>query len=473
MDAMTESSATIYDLAVIGSGPGGTEAAMLGARAGLRVCIIEKSAPGGVCVNWGCIPTKALLRSAEIFDSLQKGAAFGVSVSDATFDLATAVKRSRSVAGKMSKGVAFMLRKAGVEFFQGEGRFRSSTEVDIVREGSAGETLKAKHIIVATGGRTRSIPGLEPDGHRVITSREALALTTLPASMLVLGGGAIGVEMAWFYATAGTNVTIVEMADRLLPLEDSEISQALRRSLEKSGIRVATGAKLENVAIEGEGVSATLSVEGKEPERLAAEHLLVAVGVGGNTEGLSLEAAGVSVERGFVVTDASCRTAVPTIYAIGDVQGGMLLAHKASAEAEIAVKGILGEESVPLCDSLIPRCVYAEPTIASIGLSEEQALRQGIAVHIGRAAFAASGKANAYGNLEGMVKLIFSAEDGCMLGGHIIGHGAVELIGELSLACSLSVTAGQLASVVHAHPTLSESIREAAMHVSLMQAPGS
>ncbi|NQU46295.1 MAG: dihydrolipoyl dehydrogenase [Chlorobium sp.] len=466
MDAMSESSAIQYDLAVIGSGPGGSEAAMLGARAGLKVCIIEKSAPGGVCVNWGCIPTKALLRSAEIFDSQRKGASFGVVAPDLSFDLAAAVKRSRTVAGKMSKGVAFMLRKAGVDFLQGEAVFLSSTEVDIVREGGRRERIKAKQSIIATGGRSRSIPGLEPDGRRVITSREALALTTLPASMLVLGGGAIGVELAWFYATAGVKVTIVEMADRLLPQEDGEISEALRRSLEKGGIRVVTGAKLENVAVKADGVSASLSVEGKEGERVAAEYLLVAVGVGGNTEGLGLEASGVVVERGFVVTDASCRTAVPNIYAIGDVRGGMLLAHKAALEAEIALRAILGEESVPLHDSLIPRCVYAEPSIASIGLSEEQALLQGLAVSIGRASFAASGKANAYGNLEGMVKLIFSAEDGRMLGGHCLGHGAVELIGELALACSLPVTAGQLTSVVHAHPTLSESIREAAMQVS-------
>jgi len=307
---------------------------------------------------------------------------------------------------------------------------------------------------------------MEPDRRRVITSRDALAMTALPASMLVLGGGAIGVELAWFYATAGTKVTIVEMADRLLPQEDGEISEALRRSLEKTGIRVATGAKLENVAVQDDGVSAALLIEGKEDERVTAEQLLVAVGVGGNTEGIGLEAAGVCVERGFVVTDSSCRTSAPGIYAIGDVRGGMLLAHKASAEAEIAVKTILGEQSAPLHDSHIPRCVYAEPSIASIGLSEEQALQEGVAVHIGRSAFAASGKANAYGSLEGMVKLLFSAEDGRMLGGHCIGHGAVELIGELALALSFSATAGQLTSVVHAHPTLSESIREAAMQVS-------
>jgi len=466
MDAMSESSVTQYDLALIGSGPGGSEAAMLGARAGLRVCIIEKGAPGGVCVNWGCIPTKALLRSAEMFDSLKKGPSFGVSASDGAFDLAAAVKRSRTVAGKMSKGVAFMLRKAGVEFLQGEAVFRSPTEVDIVREGSRIGSVHAKHFIIATGGRPRSIPGMEPDRRRVITSRDALAMTALPASMLVLGGGAIGVELAWFYATAGTKVTIVEMADRLLPQEDGEISEALRRSLEKTGIRVATGAKLENVAVQDDGVSAALLIEGKEDERVTAEQLLVAVGVGGNTEGIGLEAAGVCVERGFVVTDSSCRTSAPGIYAIGDVRGGMLLAHKASAEAEIAVKTILGEQSAPLHDSHIPRCVYAEPSIASIGLSEEQALQEGVAVHIGRSAFAASGKANAYGSLEGMVKLLFSAEDGRMLGGHCIGHGAVELIGELALALSFSATAGQLTSVVHAHPTLSESIREAAMQVS-------
>nr|WP_041464050.1 dihydrolipoyl dehydrogenase [Pelodictyon luteolum] len=451
------------DVAVIGSGPGGYEAALLAARMGMQVALIEKSALGGVCVNWGCIPTKALLRSAEAFDLVRKGAALGLHAPGASFELAAAVKRSRTVVLKISKGIEYQLRKAGVEVVPGEARFAGPHELDIIREGAVADTITARSIIIATGGRMRTIPGLEPDLRLLITSREALAMKELPASMIVLGGGAIGVELAWFYATIGTRVTIVEMMDRLMPLEDAEISEALKRSFQKAGITVATGSKLEDVKREGERVTARLMVPGEEPQEIEAERLLLAVGVGGSTEGLGLEAAGVGVSRGFIETDALCRTAVAHIYAIGDVRGGMLLAHKASAEAAIAVASIAGTSAEPLEDTMIPRCVYAEPSIASIGMSEEQAVAAGKNVSVGRSNFAASGKANAYGSLEGLVKLVFEAGGGPLLGAHLIGHGAVELIGELALARSLGITASRLSSVVHAHPTLSESIREAAL----------
>ncbi|KZK74418.1 MAG: dihydrolipoyl dehydrogenase [Pelodictyon luteolum] len=456
------------DVAVIGSGPGGYEAALLAARMGMQVTLIEKSALGGVCVNWGCIPTKALLRSAEAFDLLRKGEALGLSAREATFELAAAVKRSRTVVLKISKGIEYRLRKAGVEVVQGEARFAGPNELEVIRDGAVAASISASSIIVATGGRMRTILGLEPDQRLLITSREALAMKELPASMIVLGGGAIGVELAWFYATLGTRVTIVEMMERLMPLEDSEISEALKRSFQKAGITVATGSKLEDVKKDGGRVTARLMVPGEEPQEIEAELMLLAVGVGGSTEGLRLERAGVGVSRGFIETDARCRTAVAHIYAIGDVRGGMLLAHKASAEAAIAVASIAGTSPEPLDDTMIPRCVYAEPSIASIGMSEEQALQAGRAVSVGRSNFAASGKANAYGNLEGLVKLVFEAGGGPLLGAHLIGHGAVELIGELALARSLGVTASRLASVVHAHPTLSESIREAAL---VAQAP--
>jgi dihydrolipoamide dehydrogenase len=279
--------------------------------------------------------------------------------------------------------------------------------------------------------------------------------------MIVVGGGAIGVEMAWFYAMAGTAVTLVELMPRLLPLEDAEISDGLKRSFQKAGITVVTGAKLEGVVV-GEKVSATLVVEGEEPQPVSGDYLLVAVGVTGNSDGFGLERTGVEVERGFIVTDPFCRTAVNHIFAIGDVRGGMLLAHKASAEASIAVESIAGKTPALLDESMIPRCVYSEPSVASIGLSEEQAIERGYKVTVGRSMFAASGKANAYGNLDGFVKLVFNAADGRLLGGHILGHGAVELIGELTLARRFEVTAELLAGTIHAHPTLSESIKEAA-----------
>ena len=450
-----------FDLAVIGSGPGGYEAALRAAKAGMKVCLIEKGALGGVCVNWGCIPTKALLRSAELFDLVNKAGSFGLKVESSGIDLAEAVKRSRNVALKLSKGIGFMLRRAGVEVIQGEALFTSAHDLDVVRDGARMETVAANSIIIASGARSRQLPGMEPDGKRIITSREALALKSLPQSMIVVGGGAIGVEMAWFYAMAGTAVTLVELMPRLLPLEDAEISDGLKRSFQKAGITVVTGAKLEGVVV-GEKVSATLVVEGEEPQPVSGDYLLVAVGVTGNSDGLGLERTGVEVERGFIVTDPFCRTAVNHIFAIGDVRGGMLLAHKASAEATIAVESIAGNTPALLDESMIPRCVYSEPSVASVGLSEEQAIAQGYKVTVGRSMFAASGKANAYGSLEGLVKLVFNAVDGRLLGAHILGHGAVELIGELTLARRLEVTAELLAGTVHAHPTLSESIKEAA-----------
>ncbi len=449
------------DLAIIGSGPGGYEAALRAAKAGMKVCLIEKGALGGVCVNWGCIPTKALLKSAELFDLVKKAGSFGLKVESSGIDLAEAVKRSRNVALKLSKGIGFMLRRAGVDVIQGEALFTSAHDLDVVRDGVRVETVAANSIIIASGARSRQLPGMEPDGKRIITSREALALKSLPQSMIVVGGGAIGVEMAWFYAMAGTSVTLVELMPRLLPLEDAEISDGLKRSFQKAGITVVTGAKLESVVVGGK-VSATLVVEGEESQPVSGDYLLVAVGVTGNSDGLGLERAGVEVERGFIVTDPFCRTSVNHIFAIGDVRGGMLLAHKASAEATIAVESIAGNTPALLDESMIPRCVYSEPSVASVGLSEEQAIAQGYKVTVGRSMFAASGKANAYGSLEGLVKLVFNAVDGRLLGAHILGHGAVELIGELTLARRLEVTAELLAGTVHAHPTLSESIKEAA-----------
>ncbi len=463
LQELSEAPDLAFDLIVIGSGPGGYEAALRAAKAGMKVCLIEQGALGGICVNWGCIPTKALLRSAEVFELCNKAASLGINnVQLGTFDLAAVVKRSRNVAMKMSKGVAFMLRRAGVAVRQGEALFTTPHHLDIVRDGVRLESVRARHIIIASGAHARTLPGLEPDGNRIITSKEALALKSVPTSMIVVGGGAIGVEMAWFYAMAGTSVTLVEMMPRLLPLEDDEIAEVFKRSLQKAGITVATGAKLESVAADGDKVKALLVAEGTDPQPLRADYLLVAVGVRGNCSGLGLEHAGVASARGFIVTDSLCRTSAGHIFAIGDVRGGMLLAHKASAEAFIAVQTIAGIPSHPLDDSMIPRCVYAEPSVASIGLSEKQAEELGFTVHVGRSMFASSGKANSYGNLEGLVKLVFNAADGRLLGAHVVGYGAVELIGELTLARRLAVTADILADTVHAHPTLSETIKEAA-----------
>jgi len=454
--------ASQFDVAVIGSGPGGYEAAIHAARHGMKTCLVEKANLGGVCVNWCCIPTKALLRSAEVFDLAQNPATFGVTVGEVSFDLAQAVKRSRNVALKSSKGVEFMLKRAKVEVWQGEAVLTGGADVTVTAQDGSVRMLEARNIIVATGSKQRVIPGLEPDGKKIITSREALILKEVPTSMIVVGGGAIGVEMAWFYAKAGSKVTIVELMPRILPAEEAEVSDALKRSFEKAGIAVYCGARLDKVKTGDTGVSADLLAEGKEPEMIEASCMLVAVGVTGGIDGLGLEAAGVETDRGFIRTDAQCRTSAPGIWAIGDVRGGMLLAHKASAEASIAVEAIAGKSPEPLVEALIPRCVYAQPSVASVGLTEEAAIKAGHQVLVGRSQFAASGKANAFGQLEGFVKLVFDAENGRMLGGHLIGHDAVELIGELGLACRYGVTAEGIVSTVHAHPTLSETIREAA-----------
>jgi dihydrolipoamide dehydrogenase len=453
----------VFDLAVIGSGPGGYEAALHGALAGMRVCLVEKAALGGVCVNWGCIPTKALLRSAEVFDLMKHAASFGVTVSGTGFDLVRAVKRSRNVAMKSSRGVEYMLRKAGVEVMQGEAVLSGSHSITVSVAGTESQTFQASSIIIASGARPKVLPGLEPDGQRIITSREALVMKTLPGSMIVVGGGAIGVELAWFFAMAGTKVILLELMDRLLPLEDRELSEGLKRSFEKAGITVLCGARAGNVISDTTGVSADIIIGGEEPRREQADYLLVAVGVTGCTEGLGLEAAGVEVSRGFIVTDGICRTSAPDIYAIGDVRGGMLLAHKASSDAVIAVDAIMGREPLPLDERSIPRCVYSQPSVASVGLSEEEAEARGMPVKVGRSLFAASGKANASGHLEGMVKLLFDGADDRLVGAHVLGYDAVELIGEIGLACRLGVTIGELVRTVHAHPTLSETVREAAI----------
>lgn len=453
-----------FDLAVIGSGPGGYEAALHAARHGMKVCLVEKGPLGGVCVNWGCIPTKALLRSAEVYDLIATPSQYGVQATGVAFDLAQAVKRSRNVALKSSKAVEFMLRKAGVEVRQGTAVLTGGTGVRITKHDGTVEAIEPKQIILATGARPRVIPGLEPDGRQVITSKEALILKAMPASLVVAGGGAIGVELAWFYAKAGAKVTIVEMLPRLLPLEEEEVSDGLRRSFEKAGISVLCNARIGGVERGESGVSVSVAPEGADPRTIEADHLLVAVGVTGAVEELGLESAGVETERGFIRTDAECRTSAPGIWAIGDARGGMLLAHKASAEAEIAVRSIAGGSPEPLDNAFIPRCVYVQPSVASIGLTEREARERGIDVRTGKSMFAASGKANAFGHLDGFVKLVFDAATGAMVGGHLLGHDAVELIGELGLACRKGFTAADIAGVVHAHPTLSETVREAALN---------
>ena len=451
-----------FDVAVIGSGPGGFEAAVKAARSGLRVCVIEKGPVGGVCVNWGCIPTKALLRSAEIFRLADGAASFGLRIDDSSIDIAQAVKRSRKVVLTASKGVEYSLKQNNVTVKRGEASFADAHTLEISRDGKVEETVTAEYIIIATGARARELPGLEFDGKAIISSKEALAMQAVPGKILVIGGGAIGVEMAWYYNAAGSDVTLIELMPRILPLEDAEVGDGLKRSLVKAGIAIINEAVVKKAETMDGGVRAVVGMPDGSERVMGGDCMLVAVGVVPNTEGLALEKAGAATEKGFVATDGLCRTNVGNIFAIGDVRGGMQLAHKASAEAGVAVKAILGQDPEQVDETRIPRCVYVEPSVACVGYTEKQAEESGFEVRAGRASFAASGKANAYGHRDGFVKLVFDAGTGVLLGGHVLGHGAVELIGELSLARSLGVTVGQLVQTVHAHPTLSESIKEAA-----------
>ncbi|MCG8376051.1 MAG: dihydrolipoyl dehydrogenase [Chlorobiales bacterium] len=451
-----------FDVAVIGSGPGGFEAAVKAARSGLRVCVIEKGPVGGVCVNWGCIPTKALLRSAEIFRLADGAASFGLRIDDSSIDIAQAVKRSRKVVLTASKGVEYSLKQNNVTIKRGEASFADAHTLEISRDGKVEETVTAEYIIIATGARARELPGLEFDGKAIISSKEALAMQTVPGKILVIGGGAIGVEMAWYYNAAGSDVTLIELMPRILPLEDAEVGDGLKRSLVKAGIAIINEAVVKKAETMDGGVRAVVGMPDGSERVMGGDCMLVAVGVVPNTEGLALEKAGAATEKGFVATDELCCTNVGNIFAIGDVRGGMQLAHKASAEAGVAVKAILGQDPEQVDETRIPRCVYVEPSVACVGYTEKQAEESGFEVRAGRASFAASGKANAYGHRDGFVKLVFDAGTGVLLGGHVLGHGAVELIGELSLARGLGVTVEQLAQTVHAHPTLSESIKEAA-----------
>ena len=451
-----------FDVAVIGSGPGGFDAAVQAARSGFRVCVVEKGAIGGVCVNWGCIPTKALLRSAEIFRMAGESEPFGLGIGDSTVNPAQAVKRSRRVVLTVSKGVEYSLKQNNVTVKRGEASFADAHTLEINRNGRIEETVTAANIIIAAGGHARELPGLEFDGKIIVSSREALAMQSAPEKMLVVGGGAIGVEMAWYYNAAGSDVILVELMPQILPLEDPEVGDGLKRSLMKAGIEIINEAVVKKADKSDGGVRAVIGMPDGTERVMDAESMLVAVGVLPCTEGLLLENAGVATEKGFVATDGFCRTNVENIFAIGDVRGGMLLAHKASAEARTAVKTISGKESKPVDETRVPRCVYVEPSVACVGYTEKQAIEKGYTVKVGRSSFAASGKANAYGVREGFVKLVFDAETGELLGGHVLGHGAVELIGELSLARSLGTTAEQIAETIHAHPTLSESVKEAA-----------
>ncbi len=445
-----------YDIIVIGSGPGGYVAAIRAAQLGRRVALVERADVGGVCLNWGCIPTKALLKSAQVYAACKTAGQYGVILEgEVRPDLEAIVARSRTVAETMSKGVQFLLKKNNIEVIAGFGRIAALGCVDV-----DGTTYEADHVILATGARPREMAFMPVDGERVLSSKQALMLKKLPETMIVVGSGAIGSELAWFYAALGTKVTVVEYMPRLMPLEDEEVSKAMERSFRKLRATVLVGTTVKEVRTTGTGCE--VDIEGKKgAETLTAEVVLSAVGIKSNIEGIGLEELGVAVERDKIQVDAFYRTNVPGIYAIGDIVPGPALAHVASAEAICCVEAICGENPAPVDYTTIPSCVFTHPEVASVGMTEQQAAERGIAYKVGRFPFTASGKATAAGERDGFVKLIFDEEEH-LLGAHLVGGSVVEMLGEVTLARALGATAHRIARTIHAHPSMHEGIMEAA-----------
>ena len=451
-----------YDLVVIGSGPGGYVGAIRAAQLGMKVAIVERDRLGGVCLNWGCIPTKALLRNAEIIALLRRGEEFGFSFENLRVDFSVAVKRSEQAARKLSKGVEYLMKKNKVTVVAGEGKLAGNGQVRVAKDGKVTE-LHAARILLATGSRPREIPGVPIDGKRIITSTEALSLAQVPRSLLIIGAGAVGVEFADVYHAYGAEVILIEMLPRLLPVEDAEISNFLEKVFAKRGITIRTGTKVEAVTVKGEQVLLRLSKEGRT-EEITGDVGLVAIGRIPNIEALGIEGLGVRVGRGsFIEVGDRFETSVPGIYAIGDVIGGPLLAHKAMAEAIVAVEAMAGQNGRRIDPSKIPNCTYCSPQVASVGLTEEQAKEQGRQVKVGRFSFQASGKAVALGDTEGFVKVVADAEYGEILGLHIIGPEATEMIAEATMARTLEASLDEVHHSIHAHPTLSETVAEACL----------
>ncbi len=450
-----------YDVTIIGAGPGGYVAAVRAAQLGLKVALVEKEHLGGVCLNWGCIPTKTLLRNAEVVSLLRRGKEFGFTVTGFEADYSAAVDRSRKVSGRLVKGIGVLMRKNGVEVIEGCGVLKSPDAVEVTLNAGGTRTLQTRNIIVATGGRARTIPGITPDGERVLTYREAIVLREVPQSVVIVGAGPIGMEFAHVWRTYGAEVTIVEMLPHALPLEDEEVSAEVERALRRRRVRLLTSTRVQGVETTACGVR--VSVAGDRGEQvLEADRVLVAIGARPNSENLGLTEIGVRVERGWVVVDDHLRTDVPGVYGIGDVTGKLPLAHVASAQGIVAAETIAGVETVTLDYEAMPRCTYCQPQVASFGLTEAQAIERGYEVKVGKFAFRANGKALALGDRDGFVKIVADATSGEILGAHLVGPEVTELLPELVLARNWELTPDEIARSVHAHPTLSEALMEAA-----------
>ncbi|MCC0806993.1 dihydrolipoyl dehydrogenase [Methylobacterium sp. W2] len=470
-----------YDILVIGAGPGGYVAAIRAAQLGFKTAVVDREHLGGICLNWGCIPTKALLRSAEIYHYMQHASDYGLSAEKVGFDTAAIVKRSRGVSTRLNGGVGMLLKKNKVDVIWGEATIEAAAKGNepgtvTVKETSrapapkgalAAGSYSAKHIIVATGARPRAIPGIEPDKKQIWTYYEAMVPETMPKSLLVMGSGAIGIEFASFYRTMGAEVTVIELLPQILPVEDAEIAGLARKRFEKQGIKILTGAKVTKVEKAADSVTATIETTDGKSQQLTAEKLISAVGVVGNIENLGLEKLGIGIERGIVVTDGLGRTNVPGVYAIGDVAGPPMLAHKAEHEGVLCVETIKGLHTHAMDKAKIPGCTYCQPQIASVGLTEAKAKEQGFSVKVGRFPFAGNGKAIALGEPDGLVKTVFDAKTGQLLGAHMVGAEVTELIQGYVVAMNLETTEEDLMHTVFPHPTLSEM-----MHESVLDAYG-
>ncbi len=449
-----------YDVIVLGSGPGGYVTAIRASQLGFKTAVIEKESLGGVCLNWGCIPTKALLKSAQVFEYLKHAEDYGLTVKDFDKDFDAVVKRSRGVADGMSKGVQFLMKKNKIDVLEGFGKLKTGKKVDVTNKDGNTTEYSADHIIIATGARSRELPSLPQDGKKVIGYREAMTLPKQPKKLIVVGSGAIGVEFAYFYNSMGTEVTVVEYLPNIVPVEDNDVSKQLERSFKKSGIKIMTSAEVTSVDTSGEGVKATVKTK-KGEEVLEADILLSAVGIKTNIENIGLEDVGIAVDRDKILVNDYYQTNIPGYYAIGDVTPGQALAHVASAEGILCVEKIAGMHVEPLDYGNIPGCTYCYPEVASVGLTEAQAKEEGYDIKVGKFPFSASGKAKAGGNADGFVKVIFDAKYGEWLGCHMIGAGVTDMIAEAVVARKLETTGHEVLKAVHPHPTMSEAVMEA------------
>ena len=450
-----------YDLIVIGSGPGGYVAAIRASQLGLKTAIVERAELGGICLNWGCIPTKALLKSAQVFEYLNHAADYGIKTSKVEADIGAMVKRSRDTAEGMSKGVQFLMKKNKIDVITGFGKIIAANKVEVKDNKGNPTGFDTKNILVAVGAHATQLPNLKIDGKKIIGYREAMVLPKQPKSMIVVGSGAIGSEFAYFYQAIGTQVTLIELLPNILPVEDEEVSKQLERSFKKTGMKIMTEATVESVDTKGAQCKVKIKTK-KGVETLEADIVLSAVGITANIKGIGLEEVGIATDKGKILTNEYYRTNIPGIYAIGDCVGGQALAHVASAEAIICVEKIAGRDPEPLNYNNIPGCTYCQPEVASVGYTEKAAKEAGYDIKVGKFPFSASGKASAAGHKDGFVKLIFDKKYGELLGAHLIGYNVTELIAEIVAARKLETTEHEIIKAVHPHPTMSEAIMEAA-----------